>query len=90
MVLCHLVGTSGGGAVNPNVLVLASPCRVFPDPTSTPSVLGRGWLLRLGWRYTWHSPGDTLLGSGSHLPCLPPPGLTIASVFPRPWGPPSP
>ena len=50
------------------------PCRVCPDPTSTPSFLGRGWLLKLGGRYTWHSPGDILLGNDSHLPCLPPPG----------------
>lgn len=90
MVLRHMVGTSGGGAINPNVLVVASPCRVCPDPTSTPSLLGRDWLLKLGGRYTWHSPGDILLGNDSHLPCLPPPGRTIGSVFPRSWGPPSP
>ena len=86
MVLCHLVGTSSGGAVNPNVPVLASPCRVFPDPTSTPSLLGRGWLLRLGWRYTWNSAGDTLLGSGSHLPCLPPPGLNDCECLSKALG----
>lgn len=76
MVLCHLAGTSGGGAVNPNVLVLASPCRIFPGShLQPPSLLGGAGYL--GWvgGTLGTAPGDTLLGSGSHLPCLPPPGL---------------
>lgn len=37
-----------GRQSQPALLVLPSPCRVCPDPTSTPSLLGRGWRLRLG------------------------------------------
>ena len=37
-----------GRQSQPALLVLAGPCGVCPDPTSAPSLLGRGWRLRLG------------------------------------------